>query len=387
MRAALPIPRRIALVGLAAGALLAAATVTASVMVTGRTPAPLGGRPATAHIPALKDALAGDFAIGAAIGPQNVTGPHADLVKKHFNSVTPTNALKWSRTEPTEGRFDFTDADAIVGFAKANGIKVRGHTLVWHQQTPPWVFRDPAGRPMTPTPANKALLLSRLEHHIRVVVGRYRGRIAAWDVVNEPLADDGSMRNSPWYQIAGLDYVADAFRTAHAADPGAEMCVNDANLTDPVRRDGMLRLVRRLRHDGVPVDCVGNQMHSTIDSPSAADTTAAIDAFAGLGVDQQITELDISVYADGTSSYADIPTGLLARQAARYQALFGAFRSRRAHISSVTLWGLADDDTWLDSYPIRRHDAPLLFDRQLRPKPAFWAVVGNRGGSTKERPS
>jgi endo-1,4-beta-xylanase len=332
--------------------------------------------PGPTDVPALKRVFADSFAIGAAVGERQLTGDHADLLKKHFNSVTPTSSMKWTTTEPDEGTFTFGDADAIVNFATANRIKVRGHTLVWHRQVPPWVFQDAAGKPMTPTAENKALLLSRMESHIKTIVGRYRGQIYAWDVVNEVIANDGSMRDSPWFQIAGLDYIRRAFITAHAADPDAVLCVNDFDLTRPERRDAMYNLVSQLRSDGVPVNCIGSQMHSNIEAPSASDAAATIDKFANLGVDQHITELDISIYTDDSSSYSTIPAGLLARQAAAYKSLFEVFRSRRGKISSVTLWGLADDDTWLDSFPIERTDAPLLFDDALRPKPAFWATVG-----------
>lgn len=328
-------------------------------------------------LPALKDVFHDQFLVGVAVGQAQLSGDQADLLREQFSSVTPATALKWTSTEPTEGRFDFGPADAIVDFASANGIEVRGHTLVWYRQTPDWVFRDLSGAPMTATPQNKALLLSRLEHHITVEVSRYRGRIYAWDVVNEVLADDGSMRDSRWYQIAGMDYIKDAFVAAHAADPGAELCVNDYGLASPVRRDAMYRLVRDLIAQGVPVNCIGNQLHGNIESPAAKAVTTAIDKFAKLGVDQQITELDMSIYTDDSSSYPVVPASVLRAQARHYRELFDVFRSRRTQISSVTVWGLSDADTWLDSTPIPRHDEPLLFDDELHPKPAFWAVTGN----------
>jgi endo-1,4-beta-xylanase len=339
--------------------------------------------PGTTGIPALKRVFADSFAFGAAVSERQLSGEHADLLDRHFNSVTPASALKWTTTEPEEGRFSFGEADAIVRFASDHGMKVRGHTLIWHRQSPQWVFQDAAGEPMTPTAENKALLLSRLESHIKTVVGRYRGQIYAWDVVNEVVADAGSLRDSPWYKIAGLDYIRRAFTAAHAADPDATLCVNDFDLTRADRRDAMYDLVSRLRAEGVPVNCIGSQMHSSILSPSASETAKAIDTFARLGVDQHITELDVSVYTDGTSSYRTIPASVLTQQAARYRDLFEVYRSRRDKVSSVTLWGLADDDTWLDSFPIDRTDAPLLFDDELRPKPAFWAVAGTAGAQPK----
>ncbi|GJF33396.1 hypothetical protein KNE206_60960 [Kitasatospora sp. NE20-6] len=335
--------------------------------------------PVQQDIASLKDVLAADFTVGAAVTPAEITGDHAALLTKHFGSVTPGNSMKWDATEPTEGAFRYTDADAVVDFAAAAGIQVRGHTLVWHQQTPAWVFQDAAGNAMTATPENKALLLSRLEQHIKAVAGHYKGKLSAWDVVNEVIDETQSdgLRRSPWYQIAGPDYIADAFRAARQADPGAELCINDYNTTVPAKRQALYSLVSSLRAQGVPVDCVGHQMHGNIDWPSASDTTATIEQFAALGVDQQVTEMDVSVYTDSTSSYTTIPDSALTKQAAEYKALFAVYRSHRDAISSVTLWGLADDNTWLNSFPVNRLDAPLLFDRQLQAKAAYWAVVGD----------
>jgi endo-1,4-beta-xylanase len=350
-------------------------SITAAAPVTVLTQLPAS--PQDNDIPALKEVFAGEFAIGAAVSMPQLTGAQGDLLKGQFNSITPSNALKWAATEPNENVFDFTASDQIVNFAVSNDIKVRGHTLVWHNQTPAWVFQDAAGEPMTPTRQNRALLLSRMENHVRSLVSQYRERISTWDVVNEVLNDDGSMRQSMWYQITGLDYITDAFITAHAADPTAKLCINEVDLTRPAKRDAMFELVAELKAAGAPIDCIGSQMHVNIQSPTPAAVSASIDKFAQLGVDQQITEMDVSVYTDNTSSYASIPAPSLARQAAQYKALFAVFRKHREQISSVTFWGLADDQTWLNSYPIPRTDAPLLFDTQLLPKPAFWAVVGS----------
>jgi endo-1,4-beta-xylanase len=333
--------------------------------------------PIQTNIPGVKDALASYFPyVGAAVSPATLLNQHGDLLKKHFNSVTPGNAMKWDTTEKTEGTFTYTDADTIVSFAQTNGIKVRGHTLAWYNQVPSWVFLDANGATMTATAANKTLLLTRLQNHINAEVGHFKGKIYAWDVVNEALNDDGTFRNSMWYQIAGLDYIKDAFTWAHAADPAAKMCINDYNLTVAAKRDAMFNLVTQLKAAGIPVDCIGSQMHSNINWPSASDTASMLDKFSTLGVDQEITEMDISVYTDNTSSYTSISAALLASQATEYKALFDVFKSHASEISSVTLWGLADDDTWLDSFPINRLDAPLLFDQQLQAKPAYWAVIG-----------
>ncbi|MGI5243877.1 endo-1,4-beta-xylanase [Dactylosporangium sp. CA-139066] len=328
-------------------------------------------------VPSLREVFAGRFDVGAAVNPQQLSGPEAELLKRQFGSVTPTAAMKWTVTEPAEGRFTFDDADKIVNFAVANGMQVRGHTLVWHNQTPDWVFTNADGRPMSATPPDKALLLARMTSHITALVQHYRGRITSWDVVNEVLSDDGTPRQSRWYQIAGLDYIRTAFTAAHAADPAAKLCINDVNLTQPSRRDGMYDLVAELRTEGIPVDCIGSQTHVNISVPSAAGLTASIEKFARLGVDQQITEMDMSVYTDNTSSYPAVPANLLAQQAAQYKALFAVLQRYRDQISSVTFWGIADNQTWLSTYPIARVDAPLLFGTDLAPKPAFWAVAAN----------
>jgi endo-1,4-beta-xylanase len=342
--------------------------------------------PAPTGILSLKTVFAKQFLVGAAIGLPQLSGAQAALLKQQFSSVTPSNVLKWAATEPEPGQFDFGAADSIVDFASANGIKVRGHTLVWYRQTPDWVFKDASGAPMTPTPQNKALLLSRMEEHITALMTRYRGKISAWDVVNEALGDDGSMRDSPWYQIAGLDYIRDAFATAHAADPAAELCINDYGLTVPAKRDAMFNLVGQLRDEGVPIDCIGDQMHVNIQAPTASQVAASIDKLAKLGVDQQITEMDMSVYTNGSTSYPTVPASVLDQQARQYKALFDVYRSRSSKISSVTVWGLSDADTWLNSTPTPRIDAPLLFDDKLHPKPAFWAVVGVAVPTTSTTP-
>lgn len=333
--------------------------------------------PIQTDIPAVKTVLAEYFPIGAAISPATIIGNHAQLLTRHFNSVTPGNALKWDATEPTEGTFRFTDADPMVAFAKANGMAVRGHTLVWHNQTPDWVFTDASGNPMTPTAENKALLLSRLERHIREVVGRYGTDIGVWDVVNEVIDENqpDGLRRSRWYEIAGLDYIRTAFRVAREVAPHAKLYINDYNTNVPAKRDHLYNLVSRLRAEGVPIDGVGHQMHVNVDWPSAAETEAMITKFVPLGVEQQITEMDISIYVNNGESFPTPPRDRLIRQGYRYRDLFEVYKRYSDEITSVTLWGLADDDTWLDSFPVVRKDAPLLFDTQLQAKPAYWGIV------------
>jgi endo-1,4-beta-xylanase len=350
---------------------------TASIHIDDFTMTTVALPPIQQDIPDLKDVLADSFPIGAAIGPVQILGQHAELLAKHFNSVTPGNALKWDATEPVEGQFRFDDPDAMVDFAQQHGMQVRGHTLVWHNQTPAWVFQDASGSPLTSSPEHKALLLQRLDSHIRTVMGRYAGEIAAWDVVNEVIDENqpDGLRRSRWYEIAGLDYIRTAFRVAREVDPDAALFINDFNTNVPAKREALFNLVSQLRAEGVPIDGVGHQMHINIDWPSVAETEQMLQRFIPLGVDQQITEMDISIYTNSGESFPTPPPERLATQASRYQAMFDLYREYDENISSVTVWGLADDDTWLDSFPVTRKDAPLLFDVRLQAKPAYWGIV------------
>ncbi|MDP9796668.1 endo-1,4-beta-xylanase [Catenuloplanes nepalensis] len=332
--------------------------------------------PIQTDIPSIKDVV-NEFPVGAAITPAALAGEHGRLLAKHFDSVTPGNALKWDATEPSEGTFRFTDADTMVAFAQANGMAVRGHTLVWHNQTPAWVFLDSSGAPMTATPANKALLLARLEAHIRAVVGHYGDDIGVWDVVNEVIDESQSdgYRRSRWYEIAGLDYIRTAFRVAREVAPDATLVINDYNTNVPAKRDKLYNLVALLKSEGVPVDAVGHQMHVNIDWPATGEVEAMIQKFVPLGVEQQITEMDVSIYTSNSESFPAPPADRLLKVAYKYRDLFALYRRYAEQITSVTVWGLADDDTWLDTFPVTRKDAPLLFDTRLQAKDAYWGVV------------
>ena len=330
-------------------------------------------------IPSVYQNLATFFPVGAAVWQGDLSGEHAVLLTKHFNSITSENDMKWSSLQPTEGNFNFANADAQVSFARANNMRIRGHTLVWHAQVPAWVFNDPSGAPMTPTPENKALLLQRLENHIRTVVDRYKNDVYAWDVVNEvidPSQPDG-FRRSPWFNITGTDYIERAFRVAREVDPDCKLFINDFSTTDPVKRQFLFNLISDLRNRGVPVDGIGHQMHNNIDFPSAQAIIDTINLFDGLGVENEITELDVSIYSGSQpiiyDDYALIPQDLFIRQGYRYRIFFDAFRQLGNKIKNVTFWGQADDHTWLTSSA--RVNGPLLFDTSLRKKFAYWAVI------------
>jgi endo-1,4-beta-xylanase len=339
--------------------------------------APQAAAPQTAPVPSLAQTLAPYFPVGAAITPADLAGPHAELLKRHFNSIVAENDMKWARIHPGESTYDFSRADALVAFARANHMLIRGHNLLWHKQNPAWLFKDANGNELQPTAQNKALLLARLEKHIRAIAGRYRDDVYAWDVVNEvidPSQPDG-MRRTPWYLLTGTDYIDTAFRIAREVAPKAKLFINDYDTTDPVKRQFLFNLVRDLKRRGVPVDGVGHQMHINIDCPSVADFVETVNMFAQLGVDQQVTELDMSVYHDRDDSYPRAYPVALDKQAVRYRELFDALRGLKGKISGVTFWGVADDHTWLTHFPATRADWPLLFDAQANAKPAFWGIV------------
>ncbi|TYB66088.1 1,4-beta-xylanase [Nonomuraea sp. PA05] len=322
-------------------------------------------KPVQTDIPSVKDKV--PFTMGSALTRPDTLGVHGELLARHFNGATPGNELKWDATEPREGEFTFTDGDYLVDFATGHGMTVRGHTLVWHSQTPDWVFEG----------ATKEVLLQRLERHVRTLVTRYKGRIAVWDVVNEVVDENqpDGLRRSKWYEIAGLDFIRTAFRVAHEADPDAKLFINDYNTEFPRKREALYKLVEQLKSEGVPIHGVGHQLHLNIEHPAASEVEATIERFATLGLDQQVTELDVSIYTDFVSTYDTIPPELLVQQGHRYKELFDVFRRQAARLSSVTVWGESDDVSWLRSWPIPRLNAPLLFDDDLQAKPAYWGVV------------
>ena len=328
-------------------------------------------------IPNLKDLYADQFLLGAAllVGEiEDPDSPDAQLVKKHFNSITAGNELKWDATEPTEGQFNFTRSDKIVNFAAANGIAARGHTLIWHSQTPNWVFYDENGNL-----ASKELLYQRMKRHIDEVVGRYKGQIYAWDVVNEVIevgdGQPGGLRNSLWYQIAGEEFIEKAFEYAHAADPDAKLYINDYNTNIPNKRQALYDLIKRLQAKGIPVHGVGHQTHIGIANPAVQELDDMLQAFRDLGIEQQVTELDMSVYTNDSQSYETFPEDLKIVQAYRYKEIFDVFEKHADQLTAVIFWGKDDLNTWLRTFPVDRNNWPLLFDERLQAKYAYWALV------------
>ena len=340
----------------------------------------------------LKDAFRGAFRVGAALNANQFSerdARAAALVKTQFNTITPENVLKWESVHPQPGKYDFGAPDQYVAFGEKNGMFVVGHTLVWHNQTPRWVFQDAAGKPVT-----RDTLLARMRDHIHTVVGRYKGRIKGWDVVNEALDEDGSLRRSPWLTIIGEDYIAKAFQFAHDADPSAELYYNDYSVENAAKRNGAVRLIAKLKAQGIPVAAIGLQGHDKMDWPTPAQQDSTIVALAKLGVKVNITELDVDVLPPAIQNRtadvnvraeldpkanpytAGLPEAVQQALAARYAALFQVFVKHQDVIDRVTFWGVGDGDSWLNNWPVRgRVSYPLLFDRQDNPKPAFDAVI------------
>ena len=342
--------------------------------------------------PSLKEVYKGYFKVGAALnqGHFRETDPAgAALVKQHFNTITAENDLKWERVHPKADAYNFEPADRYVEFGEKNGMFIVGHCLVWHSQTPRWVFEDEQGNPLT-----RAALLKRMGEHIMTVVGRYKGRINGWDVVNEALNEDGTMRQSPWMKIIGEDYVAKAFEYAHEADPKAELYYNDYSLENEAKRKGAVELVKKLKAQGLTVSAIGTQHHDKMEWPSVEQIDATLTAFKTLGTKVCVTELDVDVLpAAQRSQTADVsatvqgganlnpytgglPDDVQQALARRYADIFGVFVKHSDVIARVTFWGVTDRVSWLNNFPVRgRTNYPLLFDREGKPKPAFEAVV------------
>jgi endo-1,4-beta-xylanase len=341
-------------------------------------------------IPSIYQTLAQYFPVGAEVDLTDLSGPHAQLLAKHFDSIVSGNDMKWSSTEPTEGKFTFTNADAEVSFAQKNSMKIRGHNLVWATgaQVPAWVFLEEDG--VTPlSSANSAdvsLLTQRIQNHIMTEVQHFGTAVYVWDVVNEPLdpSQPDCLQHGPFYKVLGRDYIDVALRAARDFAPqGTQLFINDYSTTDSNRLACLIRVIRELHERHVPLDGVGHEMHSHIDNPSPHALFEAIDTIARFfpHLHQQVTELDISIYkaADNTSNYGanggTVPPSLIAAQGWQYEKYFADFKRLKGKLDAVTFWGFGDDNTWLDSFPIRRLDLPLPFDTRLQAKPAYWGIV------------
>ncbi|GAA0554511.1 endo-1,4-beta-xylanase [Rhizomicrobium palustre] len=344
----------------------------------------------------LKDAFKGDFVVGAALNARQITGRDAKgdaIVLKEFNTISPENDLKWERIHPKLGGYDFSIADQYVEFGQRNNLYTVGHVLVWHAQTPKWVFENADG-----TPVSKDELFARVKEHIFTIVGRYKGKIKAWDVINEVVGDDGKMRQSLWYKIGGEELFVQAFKWAHEANPKAELTYNDYNIENPGKREEALALVKRLKAAGAPITTVGIQAHYTLAEPDLKLLDEAITKFSALGVKVALTELDIDVLprpnmgatADVSLKFASdpkynpyvngLPDDVQAKLTERYAQVFAIAKAHKDVVNRITLWGVTDGDSWHNGWPIPGRTAySLLFDRAGNPKPAVAAILKDAG--------
>ncbi len=344
----------------------------------------------------LKDVFKAHFRVGAALNATQFSGRDKRgerIVVENFNTISPENVLKWEAVQPVEGRFDFSKTDEYVAFGEKHKMFTVGHTLVWHNQTPKWVFEGPDGKP-----ASRQLLTDRLRGHIFAVVGRYKGKIGAWDVVNEALNDDGTLRDSPWFRILGKEYISLAFKFAREADPAADLYYNDYSLEIAEKRRGMIELVRWLLSEKAPISGVGTQSHHKMDWPTAEEQERTLTDLATLGLKIAVTELDIDVLpnpsdyrgAEVTANFKlqarldpfkkGFPAEQQAALAKRYADIFRVFVKHSQQIDRITFWCVTDADSWLNDWPVRgRTNHPLLWDRSGKPKPAFQAVVDTAG--------
>jgi len=328
----------------------------------------------------LKDFYHDYFPIGVAVNPIDLNGASGNLVKKEFNSLSPANVLKMGPIHPEENRYNWEPADKFVNFAVANKMKIHGHVLCWHSQTPAWMFTNEKGDTVS-----KEVLLQRLKKHIFDVVTRYKGKIYAWDVVNEAIADEEGQfyRNNAWYRICGEEYIEKAFEYAHQADPKAQLFYNDYNTEIPSKCNKVYKMLKGLLDKNIPVSGLGLQAHWSIYEPSEKNLCEALDTYKELNINIQITELDVSVYPPEGATRSLKPDEILPytpeieqRQSDSYKMFFRVFREYKAVIKSVTFWGVSDKVSWLNNFPVSgRTNYPLLFDRDMKQKKVYTDVT------------
>lgn len=340
----------------------------------------------------LKDALKDKFLIGTALNAAQITGRDTAgirVIKENFNAIVAENCMKSEEIHPEENRYDFTLPDAFVNFGTTNNITVTGHTLIWHSQLPQWFCHNEKGELVSPE-----ILKQRMKEHIYTIVNRYKGKILGWDVVNEAINDDGTWRESPFYKILGEEFMYLAFQYANEADPNAELYYNDYNEWHPGKRDAIVKIIKTMKERGIRIDGVGMQGHVSMEYPPLEEYQAAIDAYTSTGVKVMVTEFDISAlpsprqnvganisdteaYKKEMNPYTNgLPTEVSEAWNNRMMDFFNLFLKNSDKITRVTLWGVADGDSWKNGFPMRgRTDYPLLFDRNHQAKPVVQTII------------
>jgi endo-1,4-beta-xylanase len=319
----------------------------------------------------LKNAFKKDFLIGVAINQKQIeeteTGS-TGLITKHFNSLSPENALKARYQQPTWNNYDFSLGDKYIAFAQKHKLKPIGHTLIWHEQMPFFLQKIQS--------ADSVRLY--IQQHIGHVAGHYAGKLMGWDVVNEALNEDGTYRKSIFFDTLGEQFLVEAFKAAQAADPSAQLYYNEYNNEYPGKREGCIRIIKLLQTAGVRLDAIGIQAHYTMGKVPFKELEESILAFAKLGVKIHITELDLAVMpSTGPNLYPDgLPENIAKQQAEEYKKLFQLFKKHKKHIERVTFWGLHDGASWLNNRRKNGHtEYPLLFDRNLNEKAFIEEII------------
>jgi endo-1,4-beta-xylanase len=340
----------------------------------------------------LKEAMKGKFHIGAAISVDQIwerDTANAGIVKRNFDAIVAENCMKSMFLQPREGEFNFQDADKFVEFGEKNKMWITGHCLIWHSQLPRWFCVDENGANVSPE-----VLKARMKSHISTVVGRYKGRINGWDVVNEAILEDGSYRKSKFYEILGEEFIPLAFQYAQEADPNVELYYNDYNEWFPGRCATVVKLIKTLKSRGIRIDAIGMQGHLGMDDPSIADYEKAIQAYTKEGVKVMVTEFDLSIlpsprpgvgadvatnieYQKELNPYTEgVPAEAMQAWNKRMLDLFGLFLKYQDKVSRVTMWGVTDGGSWKNGFPVRgRTDYPLLFDRNYKAKPVVQEII------------
>lgn len=341
----------------------------------------------------LKDVMGKYFHVGTALDTAFINGHLPDkayrLVEQQFDAVVAEDCMKGENIHPAVDRYDWRDADKFVDWATAHHMYIIGHTLVWHSQPPRWQFTDEKGDTVS-----RDVMIGRMYHNIMTIMTRYKGRIKAWDVVNEAINDDGTLRETPYLKIIGSEYLELAFKFAREADPSATLIYNDYSMSKPEKRERVVQLIRDLRAKGIRIDAIGMQSHNGADYPDLAEWEKSIQAFAAEGVKVHISEMDMNMlpnpwnfagadvsqkfeYDKKWNPYKD---GLTKKAQKlfneRYTEIFRIIERNKQHIARVAFWGISDAKTWLNDWPIKgRTNYPTLFDRQYEPKPVVKEIL------------